>query len=377
MNNNFLDYRPAHIVSGKQNFYIAYSVVNPETGKLTVKRVKLNYIKEKRLRKQYAEELLKQINANLAAGFNPFFTDATDKLVLLSEAIAQFMRKIRADLDKKLICPATFDDYYGQLNRFRSWLNVDVFLYKVHKTQINNFLDYLYIDKKLTAYTRNHYLQTLRTFFNWCVAKDLIKENPAKDVSNERNAPKRREAIPEGTIKEIFSYLANDPRYKFYLLACQLLYSCFIRPSEICGLKIANISFQHQTIFIPANISKNKKNQVVTMPKNVVEYLIDLKIWQWPNSCYVIGRQLEPGNQPTTAGRLREVWGAIRKKLKFSASYQFYSLKDSGITRMINLLDVRQVRDQARHSSISITDVYTDRSQEGGNDAIKKIDFSV
>ena len=69
MNEKFLDYRPAHLVKGKGNWYVAYSAMNPETGKLVVKRVKLNYIKSARQRKEYADELIKQIN-----GIIRFFT---------------------------------------------------------------------------------------------------------------------------------------------------------------------------------------------------------------------------------------------------------------------------------------------------------------
>lgn len=41
----------------------------------------------------------------------------------------------------------------------------------------------------------------------------------------------------------------------------------------------------------------------------------------------------------------------------------------------LNPLNVAEVRDQARHSSISITDVYTDRTKTDGNEHIKKLDF--
>lgn len=44
---------------------------------------------------------------------------------------------------------------------------------------------------------------------------------------------------------------------------------------------------------------------------------------------------------------------------------------------MINFLDIREVRDQARHSNISITDVYTDRAKNKGNENIKKLDFKL
>ena len=73
---------------------------------------------------------------------------------------------------------------------------------------------------------------------------------------------------------------------------------------------------------------------------------------------------------------LKERVKKIRKILQMPDTYQFYSLKDSGITKMINLLNVSEVRDQARHSSISITDVYTDRSKTDGNDHIKNLEFT-
>lgn len=89
---NFLDYRPAHLVKGKKNVYVAYSVVNPENGKLTVKRIKLNYIKSKTQLKTYSEELIKQINSKLSRGFNPFFAENSDTLILLSDSITEFLK---------------------------------------------------------------------------------------------------------------------------------------------------------------------------------------------------------------------------------------------------------------------------------------------
>jgi hypothetical protein len=66
----------------------------------------------------------------------------------------------------------------------------------------------------------------------------------------------------------------------------------------------------------------------------------------------------------------------IRQELRLPDTYQFYSLKDSGITQMIAMLNVSEVRDQARHHSISITDVYTDRAKSDGNEHIKHLDFT-
>lgn len=375
MDTNFLDYRPARIIKGKNSFYVAYSVVNPETDQLTVKRIKLNHIHNVKQRKEYAEELVKQINAKLSRGFNPFFTESTDKLILLSNAAIDFLKARKRDLESKIIVSATFDDYKQQLKTFQNFFDSDLFTFKIKRADINNFLDNLYIDKGLTAVTRNHYLQTIRTFLNWCVNKGYISENPAKDIQNIRPGIKRRAAIPENVLQMIFNHL-RDNGENHYLLACYLLYGCFIRPAEICGLKIGDLSLKNQTIFINANISKNRKNQTVTIPRNIIELILDLKIYNYPSNYYIIGHDFKPSVNKCCTRILREKWQKIRKILKFSDTYQFYSLKDSGITKMINILNVSEVRDQARHSSIAITDVYTDRSKLDGNEHIKSLDFT-
>lgn len=374
MDKNFLNYRPAHIVKGKDNYYVAYSVTNPETGKLIVKRIKLNYIKSKRQQRQYAEELIKQINIKLARGFNPFLTEKTDKLVLMTEAVTDFLKTKRREVETKAITNATFEDYKQQLNYFATYISKDCFLFKIKQAEVNGFLDDIYINKALSAVTRNNYLQTLKTFFNYAVSRGFVSENPAKEIKPLKRGEKRRKAIPEDTIKQIFNYLRENGE-NFYLLACNLLFCCFIRPSEICGLKIKDLNFKKQTIFISAEISKNKKSQIVTMPENVCMMLLDLEIYKFPSDFYIIGKNFMPSIEKLKSSLLRYKWDDLRKKLGFSQSYQFYSLKDSGITKMLNILDVSEVRDQARHSNIAITDTYTDRRTKDGNEHIKKLSF--
>lgn len=375
MEQRFLDYRPAHLVKGKGNWYVAYSATNPETGKLVVKRVKLNYIKSARQRKEYADELIKQINAKLVRGYNPFFCENADKLILLSDAVLDFLKARKRDVDTKVIVSESFDVYKQHLRTFQAFVKDDCFVFKIKELDVNNFLDDIYIERGLTAMTRNAYLATLRMFFAHCQKRGYIVENPARDVSNLKKGVKFRAAIPDNVLQRIFNYLTVKGE-KHYLLACYLLYSCFIRPSEICSLKLSNISFKNQTIFIDAEHSKNRKSQIVTMPRNVAAMLIDLKVYTAPSSYYLIGHDFTPSVRPCTDKILRAKWLQVRKALALPDSYQFYSLKDSGITKMISILNVSEVRDQARHSNIAITDVYTDRSKANGNDHIKCLDFS-
>ena len=375
MNLKFLDYRPAHLVKGKGNWYVAYSATNPETGKLVVKRVKLNYIKSARQRKEYADELVKQINSKLVRGYNPFFHENGDRLVLLSDAVLDFLKARKRDVDTRVIVSESFDVYKQHLRTFQAYIKEDSFVFKIKELHINNFLDDIYIERGLTAMTRNAYLATLRMFFAHCIRRGYIVENPARDIKNLKKGAKFREAIPENVLQRIFNYL-NVKGEKHYLLACYLLYSCFIRPSEICELKLSNISFKNQTIFISENFSKNRKNQIVTMPINVARLMIDMEIYKYPSDYYIIGHDFQPSVRKCTDKILRAKWLQVRKALQLPDKYQFYSLKDSGITKMLNVIDVAEVRDQARHSNIAITDVYTDRSKAQGNEHIKHLNFT-
>lgn len=332
--------------------------------KLSVLKIKIFYINFLKLTKKMSDNALK---------------DRVKKFLQVERISKTEFGEIadkskKRDLETNVIKLATFDDYKQQLKTFQDFISKDVFLYKISTADLNAFLDDIYINKALTAVTRNHYLQTLRTFFNYAEKHGFIMSNPAKNLDNIKPGIKKRLPIPENIINQIFKFLQENNE-NYYLLACNLLYCCFIRPSEICGLKIKDLSFKNQTIFISQEISKNKKNQVVTMPQNVVEMLLDLKIYRYPSDYYIIGRNFTPSRDKCSDKIIRAKWLKIRQKLRLSDSYQFYSLKDSGITKMISLLDVAQVRDQARHSSISITDVYTDRTNKDGNEKIKRLDF--
>ena len=59
-----------------------------------------------------------------------------------------------------------------------------------------------------------------------------------------------------------------------------------------------------------------------------------------------------------TAHTFRKRWNKARAALKFPASYQFYSLKDTGLRDLIAKEGVIVARDQARHTDVSTTNKY-------------------
>lgn len=99
-----------------------------------------------------------------------------------------------------------------------------------------------------------------------------------------------------------------------------------------------------------------------------------MPVFHQASECYVSVTAYDP-----SLGRMRKkimlnhVHGkkAQRINLRLSDRYKFYSLKDTGITNMLKTkMDVLSVRDQARHSSIRITDIYTPKDNKGANKEI-------
>ena len=76
---------------------------------------------------------------------------------------------------------------------------------------------------------------------------------------------------------------------------------------------------------------------------------------------YLFGDMFKPSEEWRDSKQFRDYWNRhVRKDLKLPAEYKFYSLKDTGITNMLRSnTDPISVRDQARHSSLLITNTYT------------------
>ena len=82
-----------------------------------------------------------------------------------------------------------------------------------------------------------------------------------------------------------------------------------------------------------------------------------------------------PGTRQVSRRMLSKHWDKMRKSLKISAEYQYYSLKDTGITDMLNKkVSNLAVRDQARHSSLSITNIYARVADKDANQEILNLD---
>lgn len=246
------------------------------------------------------------------------------------------------------------------------------YIYQFDKDFCVQFLDEIYINRDNTAFTHDNYLGFLRQFGHWCCQKNFLKTVPTEGLSvlGRGAKKKKRKTIEPHHLNMIHDYL--EKKNKHFLLASYILYYCFIRPAEMARLKIGNINLAKQTIYIEDTISKNKKDGTITLPVKVIHLMLDLDIFSSPSNYYLFSDGFIPGRKKVSEKIFRDYWARyVRKDLSLPDTYKFYSLKDTGITDMLRHQDVLSVRDQARHSSILMTDTYTPHDIQKANEIIK------
>ncbi len=372
--NSIKSYSPPQLHCGIE-WYISFYAFDPVSAKMKRKRIKLNSIKNQTERRKYAKLLINRLSEQLAKGWNPWI-EATDRNAYLT--FEEVINRYRAFLDKmyrdQVYRKETFIGYTSNIRNLEEW-NAKrkppiTYIYQFDRDFCVEFLEEIFITRDNSTFTRDNYLRFLGIFSKWCIGHGLMKSNPVETISSFSKTTKKksRTVIAPSDMNRLNDYLKSVDKH--YLLASYILYYCFIRPKEMSYLQLHHFSLAKQTVFVPDTISKNKKDGVITLPKKVIMLMLDLKIFDSPGNYYLFSNGFRPGSEYRSEKQFRDRWAKIRKILFFPDKYKFYSLKDTGITNMLRHYDVLSVRDQARHSSILMTDIYTPHDIQKANELI-------
>ena len=371
-------YLPARLVEGTK-WYIEFYSFDPDLDGLRRKRLYVPGISPKAKRRAYAQEMILNVNARLYEGWNPFLRTTEPREYALFDDICQTYCRYLLQLTKEDIQRVkTYNGYTSFLHVFQKWNKARpkpvVYAYQLKTSVLDEFLDWLWVEEGKSVRTRDNYLSWFRTFTRWMRSKRYISDDPTEGIPiirGHRKAEKNRTVIPKEAMLRLRAYLEEKDRH--FLLACYILYYCYVRPKEMSDLKLENISVQKGTIFIPAAISKNRKDAVVTIPDHVMKLMIDLGVLTHPSGWYLFSYDCRPGEDHRLPKYFCDVWKKVATALKFPPEWKFYSLKDTGITDQIKAgRDLIEVRDQARHYSLEQTDIYTPVAGKDGNQELRK-----
>ncbi len=221
--------------------------------------------------------------------------------------------------------------------------------------------------------TYNNYLSWLRTFFNWLKSRRYIHDNPTDGLPPmKKGRGKNRTVIPDSVLIEIRNFCEKNNKH--FLLACCILHYMFVRPHEMSLIRLRDFRIEKRTLLLQGDQTKNRCDAVLTLPDHITQLMIDLDIFRYPGHYYLFSDGFKPGEKQRDSKQFRDYWDHhVRKALNLQVQYKFYSLKDTGITNMLRAnTDPISVRDQARHSSLLITNTYTPLDIKEANPLILK-----
>lgn len=346
----------------KQGMYLEFSAFDPATGKMRRKRIFCNRIRPMAKRRAYYKEVQKKLTEQLFNGWNPFIGGYTEKLTVFQDCTLMydtFLDKMFNSGSYRRETYVGYKSYLKILREYAGTIKPIYYLYQFDKRYCSDFLDHVFIERNCGPQTRNNYLNFLRVFSGFLLDKGLIESRPTDGISpiSKRLYKKKREVIPEDQIRQISRWLYDHDRH--FLLACQLLYYCMIRPVELTRLRLEHFHIKDNAIVLPGHVTKSKSQQSVTLPNKIIRLMIDLSVFSHPSDSLLFSNGLCPGVEQIDTIIFRHHWERVREALKLPKVFSFYSLKDSGITGLLDKnVSTIDVRDQARHSSLAITDIY-------------------
>lgn len=313
------------------------------------------------------EERLLQGNAlraywkqELKAGWNPF--SKPDDPIITRPTIIQALDTIfhlkEASCNHKVI-----EKHKYILKLFKGWLHdasmQQVLVCKFDAHLARAYMDYLTVKKKYSGRTFNDHRTTLGTYMNCFIEREWISKNPFKAIKKMQVKVGRNIAFTDVERDLLRDYLYNNERELYYFT--QFIYYCFIRRSELTRLKIENIDWQNMTINVPANVSKNKKQESVVIPDQFTDIVNNIGLQHYHKSSFIFGRRLKPGPvQFINYNHISTKHNEICRKLDIPEEKGLYSWKHTGVCALYRVLngDIYGLMRQLRHSDLNTTQIY-------------------
>ncbi|MGJ8454279.1 site-specific tyrosine recombinase/integron integrase [Pseudothermotoga sp. U03pept] len=220
-------------------------------------------------------------------------------------------------------------------------------------------------DRRLTSSSLARKLCSLRSFANYLVLKGTCSTNPWQSIKN----PKSYRRMPDFlTLHEVQRLLevskANDRDH----LILSLLYLCGLRVSELCNLKVEDLSFSPACVRI--NMGKGKKDRIVPLNGQLTTELREyLSKSERTSSDFLFGRTMRI--HPSTVFRI------IRRYAKacgITKRIHPHTLRHSFATHLLQRgVNIRVVQDLLGHSNLSTTSVYLHVVDQEKVDAVNKL----
>ncbi|MEM6342529.1 MAG: tyrosine-type recombinase/integrase [Bacteroidota bacterium] len=353
-------YRPK-----RSKWYIQYHVYDLGLGELVKKRFfKFSGKSEAELERKASIHII-EINRLLKNGYvlKSDYGDEDGSKKNYERRISNrraFEKAMKLKLES--VGPRSKQNYRNYYNIFSAWLEssgrggrpIKMF----SQNDLVEFRTYLYEVRENSNRTRNNYIEHIKALLNVMVEAGMIHKNPASGmkklkVKSSQNIP----FLPEQKDR-LENYLKKANLRLYYFT--RFIYHGFMRPVEICRLRINHIDLDRGIILVRSSEAKNAKQMPVVITKPLAEDIKAMKLKGLPGNHYLFGKGLECHPDPIYRNRVSEMHRkALQATELANGELTLYSWKHTGnVNAYLAGVDIKSIQSQNRHHSLEMTEVY-------------------
>ncbi|MBZ9777432.1 site-specific integrase [Psychroflexus sp. CAK8W] len=334
-----------------KSWFVYYSFRHPETGKLKKQpfiKAGANNFKTKRERYAFLRTMREALSKLLELGFNPFEDNSDLEAKLFSdqdhttetppkpepklrpssapqskpspvpvepeEDIMSIDEAFKFGLSMKehMMNKNSYVQYKSRIGLFEKWLREEKIFDKpitsITKKTVNQYLNT--IVKKTSARNRNNSRTDIASLFQLLEENEIVKSNFVQSIPKLKTVPKRNKTYTPDQEKKINTHLEkHDPTLHLFIKFISLN---FLRPIEVCRLKIRDVDLKDKKLYVKA---KNQPVKIKIIPDILIKDIPDLS--KLPADALLFGRF-----------GIGEEWNAAETNRRTEFSKRFKEVKD-------------------------------------------------
>ena len=260
-------------------------------------------------------------------------------------------------IEKKL-SNNTKDAYKRDLISFSNYLN-NKEISKINSSDIKSYIKHLN-DIKDKDRTIARKIVSVRTFFDYLMMNKIIKENPCEKIES----PKLRKSLPKvlsiEDVNKLLSLKANTPLEYRNKAMIELMYDAGLRVSELVNLEINNINLKDCYVRC---FGKGKKERIVPLGDIAVEVLdkyINIYRDSLLKGYFTDKLFISSYGKGITRQGFFKILKSEAQKAGITKEFSPHTLRHSFATHLLEYgADLSSISELLGHENIKTTQIYT------------------
>lgn len=203
-------------------------------------------------------------DTNVAENPQPVKPATIEPVLSIKEAFAYALK-----IKKKSLNDTSYMNFEGRINRFKKALDENASITSLNRKQTNEYLNSIL--ETTSARNRNNTRIDLSSLFEVLANDEIIPENFIKRINTLKTKPQRNKTYTPDMQETIYTYLEKNDA--LLLLFIKFISYNFLRPVEVCRLKVGDLDIKDKKLYVRA---KNKLVKIKIIPEILIKDLPDL-----------------------------------------------------------------------------------------------------